>query len=64
MDCGGIPLIAHYPDVIEENQVSDVFIGQYDLMPTILDMAGVDVAIPNSSIPMLMLSMIFGEVVR
>jgi len=43
-----IPLIVHYPGVIEKNQVSDLFIGQYDLMPTILDMAGVDVAIPNS----------------
>jgi len=43
-----IPLIATYPGVIEENQVSDLFIGQYDLMPTILDMAGVNVEIPNS----------------
>jgi len=43
-----IPLIVAYPGVIEKNQVSDLFIGQYDLMPTILDMAGVDVEIPNS----------------
>jgi arylsulfatase A-like enzyme len=43
-----IPLIAHYPGVIEKSQVSDLFIGQYDLMPTILDMAGVNVEIPNS----------------
>lgn len=43
-----IPLIAHYPGVIEKGQVSDLFIGQYDLMPTILDMAGFDVEIANS----------------
>ena len=43
-----IPLIASYPGVIEEGQVSDLFIGQYDFMPTILDMAGVDVRIANS----------------
>jgi len=43
-----IPLIATYPGVIEEDQVSDLFIGQYDLMPTILDMAGVNLEIPNS----------------
>jgi arylsulfatase A-like enzyme len=43
-----IPLIARYPGVIEQNKVSDLFIGQYDMMPTILDMAGVDVEIPNS----------------
>jgi arylsulfatase A-like enzyme len=43
-----IPLIARYPGVIEKEQVSDLFIGQYDLMPTILDMAGVDVEIANS----------------
>ena len=43
-----IPLIAHYPSVIEKGQVSDLFIGQYDLMPTILDMAGLDVEIANS----------------
>jgi arylsulfatase A-like enzyme len=43
-----IPLIAHYPGVIEKGQVSDLFIGQYDFMPTILDMAGLDVEIANS----------------
>jgi arylsulfatase A-like enzyme len=43
-----IPLIVHYPGVIEENQVSDLLIGQYDFMPTILDMAGIEVEIPNS----------------
>jgi len=43
-----IPLIARYPGVIEKGQVSDLLIGQYDLMPTILDMAGLDVEIPNS----------------
>jgi arylsulfatase A-like enzyme len=43
-----IPLIAHYPGVIEEGRVSDLFIGQYDIMPTILDMAGMDVEIANS----------------
>jgi len=43
-----IPLIAHYPGVIEKDQVSDLFIGQYDLMPTILDMAGLNVEIANS----------------
>jgi arylsulfatase A-like enzyme len=35
-----IPLIARYPGVIEQGQVSDWPIGQYDLMPTILDMPG------------------------
>jgi len=43
-----IPLIARYPGVIEKGRVSDLFVGQYDLMPTILDMAGIDVEIPNS----------------
>jgi arylsulfatase A-like enzyme len=43
-----IPLIARYPGVIEENQVSDLFVGQYDLMPTLLDMADADVEIANS----------------
>ncbi|MCP4048373.1 MAG: sulfatase-like hydrolase/transferase [Gammaproteobacteria bacterium] len=43
-----IPLIAHYPGVIEKDQTSDLFIGQYDLMPTILEMAGISVEIPNS----------------
>ena len=43
-----IPLIVHYPGVVENGQVSDLFIGQYDLMPTILDMAGSDVEIANS----------------
>lgn len=43
-----IPLIARYPGVIEKGQVNDLFIGQYDLMPTILDMAGLDVEIANS----------------
>jgi len=43
-----IPLIAHYPGVIEQGQTSDLLVGQYDLMPTILDMAGMDTEIPNS----------------
>jgi arylsulfatase A-like enzyme len=43
-----IPLIVRYPGVIKKGQVSDLFIGQYDLMPTILDMAGSDVEIANS----------------
>lgn len=43
-----IPLIAHYPGVIGKGQISDLFIGQYDLMPTLLDIAGVDVEIANS----------------
>ncbi|MCP5112884.1 MAG: DUF4976 domain-containing protein, partial [bacterium] len=34
--------------VIKKGQVSDLFIGQYDLMPTILGMAGFDVEILNS----------------
>jgi len=43
-----IPLIVRYPGVIEEGKVSDLFVGQYDLMPTILGMAGADVDITNS----------------
>jgi len=43
-----IPLIVRYPGVVEQGQVSDLFIGQYDFMPTILDMAGSDVEIANS----------------
>ena len=43
-----IPLIAHYPGVIEKDRLSDLFVGQYDLMPTILDMAGSGVEIANS----------------
>jgi arylsulfatase A-like enzyme len=43
-----IPLIARYPGVIEKGQVSDLYIGQYDLMPTLLDMAGLDLKIANS----------------
>jgi arylsulfatase A-like enzyme len=43
-----IPLVARYPGVIEEGRVSELFIGQYDLMPTLLDMAGVDVEVANS----------------
>ncbi len=43
-----VPLVARYPGVIEKGRTSDLFIGQYDLMPTILDMAGIDVEIPNS----------------
>jgi arylsulfatase A-like enzyme len=43
-----IPLIAHYPGVIEQGQVSDLLIGQYDLMPTLLDMAGSSMEIANS----------------
>jgi arylsulfatase A-like enzyme len=41
-------LIARYPGVIEKGRVSNLFIGQYDLMPTLLDMAGFEVEIPNS----------------
>ncbi len=43
-----IPLIVRYPGVTEQGQVSDLLIGQYDFMPTILDMAGVEVEIANS----------------
>jgi arylsulfatase A-like enzyme len=43
-----IPLIVRYPGIVPQGQVSDLFVGQYDLMPTILDMAGVDVEIANS----------------
>ena len=43
-----IPLIVRYPGVIEKGQLSDLFIGQYDFMPTILEMAGFDVEIANS----------------
>jgi len=43
-----IPLIARYPGVIEKGRVSELLIGQYDLMPTILDMAGFDGEIANS----------------
>lgn len=43
-----IPLIARFPEVIEKGRTSDLLIGQYDLMPTLLDMAGVDVEIANS----------------
>jgi arylsulfatase A-like enzyme len=43
-----IPLIVRYPGVIEKGRVSDLLIGQYDFMPTILDMAGFDVEIANS----------------
>jgi len=43
-----IPLIVRYPGVVPQGQVSDLFVGQYDLMPTILDMAGIDVEIANS----------------
>ena len=43
-----IPLIVRYPGVVEQGQVSELFVGQYDFMPTILDMAGVDVEITNS----------------
>ena len=43
-----IPLIIRYPGVVPQGQVSDLFVGQYDLMPTILDMAGFDVQITNS----------------
>lgn len=43
-----IPFIARYPGVIDGGQVSDLFVGQYDLMPTILDMAGIEVEIENS----------------
>jgi len=43
-----IPLIVRYPGVVEKGQSSDLLVGQYDLMPTILDMAGFDVKIANS----------------
>lgn len=43
-----IPLIVHYPGVVDKGRVSDLFVGQYDFMPTILDMAGVDVEVANS----------------
>jgi len=43
-----IPFIVRYPGVVEQGKVSDLFVGQYDFMPTILDMAGVDVKIANS----------------
>jgi choline-sulfatase len=43
-----IPLIARYPGIIEKGQVSDLLIGQYDLMPTLLDIARCDVEIANS----------------
>jgi arylsulfatase A-like enzyme len=43
-----IPLIVRYPGVVSQGHVSDLFVGQYDLMPTILDMAGFDVQIANS----------------
>jgi len=43
-----IPLIARYPGVIEKKQVSDLLIGQYDLMPTLLDRAGFEIEIANS----------------
>jgi arylsulfatase A-like enzyme len=44
-----VPLIARYPGVIGKAEVSDLLVGQYDLMPTILDMAGFgDVEIENS----------------
>jgi len=43
-----IPLIARYPGVIAKGQVSDLLIGQYDLMPTLLDMAGFAGEIANS----------------
>jgi arylsulfatase A-like enzyme len=44
-----VPLIARYPGVIGEAEVSDLLVGQYDLMPTILDMAGFgDVEIDDS----------------
>ena len=43
-----LSLIAHYPGIIEKGQVSDLLIGQYDLMPTLLDMAGSGMEIANS----------------
>jgi len=43
-----IPLIVRYPGVTAQGQVSDLLVGQYDLMPTILDMAGIEVEIANS----------------
>lgn len=35
-----IPFIMRRPGTIAANQVSDLMIGQYDIMPTLLDMAG------------------------
>lgn len=35
-----VPLIIRQPGTIYSNQVSDLMIGQYDIMPTILDHAG------------------------
>ena len=49
-----IPLIAHYPHVIEKGQISDLYIAQYDFMPTILDMAGLNVEIANSQVGVLL----------
>ena len=43
-----IPLIVRFPGVIEGGRTTDLLIGQYDLMPTILDMAGANVTIANS----------------
>ena len=44
-----IPFIARYPGTIKKGQVSDLLVGQYDLMPTILDLAGfADVEIADS----------------
>ena len=43
-----IPLIVRYPNVVEQGKVSDMLVGQYDFMPTILDMAGINVEIANS----------------
>ncbi|HJO03539.1 MAG TPA: sulfatase-like hydrolase/transferase [Acidobacteriota bacterium] len=44
-----VPFIARYPGTIERGQVSDLLVGQYDLMPTMLDLAGFgDVEIANS----------------
>ena len=43
-----IPLIVRLPDGTKQGEVSDLLIGQYDFMPTLLDMAEVQVEIPNS----------------
>lgn len=44
-----VPLIVRYPGVVGKARVSDLLVGQYDLMPTILEMAGFgDVEIADS----------------
>ena len=44
-----IPLIVRHPEKIPPGRLSDALIGQYDIMPTILDYVGMrDVSIANS----------------